>query len=72
MNEFTKEELQDLHQVYKKFCSSGEPAGLIALEKSILEKLQSMIDSYCNHERCTPVNALNVPLHCLDCGFKFE
>ncbi len=37
----------------------------------LMNKTQSMIDNYCEHEY-SPTEALNVPLHCLKCGLKFE
>lgn len=59
MNDFTKEEL---HEVLYRL--ENEPPWLT-------EKLRNMIHNYCEHKRLSE-NATNLPLHCLDCGEKFE
>jgi len=73
MNDFTKEELEDLvswGNVYTEFGHSWTDR----MHRPLIEKLQSLIDNYCNQNehRYSPTDALNVPLHCLDCGEKFE
>ena len=72
MNEFTKEELEqilfDMNDKIFRFDKNHVSESYIALR----DKVELMIDNYCEHERCSPNDALNVPLHCLDCGEKFE
>ena len=85
MNDFTKEELQDLHLVYRTFFTDDitqEMLQLTNLETGILNKLQSMIDNYCEHEECQHesngnVQALlvNPPIYnftCKKCGRGFR
>lgn len=49
MNDFTKEELEDIlswGDVYNEFGQSFA----YELNKPLLDKIQSMIDNYCEHE----------------------
>lgn len=47
MNDFTKEELEDIHLVYRTFCNDdGVQRKITNLENGILSKLKSMIDNY--------------------------
>lgn len=69
MNDFTKEELETLLETCYQW--RGEYGAVIG--ESLINKLHSMIDNYrCKHERTSPPEVLNMPLHCLDCGEKFE
>lgn len=44
MNDFTKEELQHLHDAVREYdCTDWQD--------DLAEKLQSMIDNYCEHEK---------------------
>jgi len=42
--EFSKHELEDIYIIYKTFCSGDEPRVLTALENTILNKLETLID----------------------------
>lgn len=71
MNDFTREELENFvswGEVYTEFGNSWTDK----IHRPLIDKIQSMIDNYCEHERLSPTEALNMPLHCLDCGEKFE
>lgn len=46
--EFTLEELEDIHLIYRTFCGDGRI--LTDLEQGILKKTKEMIDNYCDHE----------------------
>lgn len=48
MNDFTKEELKDIETVYRSFCGDGRV--LTNLEQTIMKKLKSVVDNYCEHE----------------------
>lgn len=48
MNDLTKQEIEDIELVYRAFCGDGRP--LTNLEQSIMKKLKSMVDNYCDHE----------------------
>ncbi len=68
MNEFTKEELEEtLFALQEWNHPSCDYPRYIALRN----KIQSRIDNYCEHQY-SPTEALNIPLHCLKCGMKFE
>ena len=70
MNDFTKEELYSLESTIKNMRIYS---GIELWDEELLIKIQSMLDNYkCKHERVSPVEMLNLPLHCLDCGEKFE
>lgn len=50
MNDFTKEELIDIYESYDEcFIHHSDVS---EIEKSIVEKLQSLIDNYCDHKMC--------------------
>lgn len=63
MNDFTKEELENLHfYTYMYHHNAG-----INQPESFLDKIQSMIDNYCDHEfelEYTPHNC------CTKCGLR--
>ena len=74
MNDFTKEELEDIYIVYKIFCSVVDEADrriLTGLKPGILNRLKSMIDNYCNHERTSGCYDCNTAM-CLTCNKRFE
>lgn len=66
MNDFTKEELEDLHcwgEVYTEFGQSWT----YPLLKPLMDKIQSMIDNYCEHpESKRMVNCGKE--YCVRCG----
>jgi hypothetical protein len=65
MSDFTKEELESLKfHVDTSLAQDDDTEGLMI-------KLQFLIDNYCEHEY-SPTEMLNMPLHCLKCGVKFE
>ncbi len=70
MNDFTKEELKRL--LLRSYLLVGYPENQNKYELELINKIQSMIDNYCEHDRCSPTEMLNIPYHCLDCGKKFE
>jgi hypothetical protein len=53
MNDFTKEELQEIQKlitpVYWSFSHNGFPPG-VSSGNDIMTKLQSMIDTYCDQD----------------------
>jgi hypothetical protein len=78
MNDFTKEELEDLHLVYRTFCTEDGTQAmrkLTNLETGIIDKIQSMIDSYCEHEHKHYGVGDSRPLvmthECLKCGKEY-
>lgn len=48
MNDFTKEELKEL--IYGLYCRTKLDGHLV--NKFLYEKLQSIIDNYCEHDNC--------------------
>jgi hypothetical protein len=62
MSEFTKEELEHLYSHLKWACD------IEVTEKNIFlkNKIQSMIDNYCEHEWIT--NPHDLISHCCKCG----
>lgn len=66
MNDFTKEELIKLQDCVNHQCYT-QPFG--SLELAILcEKIQSMIDNYCEHELyCTGCDSEQKHIHCCRC-----
>ena len=69
MNELTKEELEDLYLSYRTFCTEDgtqEMRQLTNFENGILDKLQSLIDNYCEHEFI--MNMHDAEWHCYKCG----
>lgn len=61
MNDFTKEELEHLLFAYKE--------SNISAVKGLADKLQSMIDNYCEHDYRHMGN--NNWLHCIKCKNNF-
>lgn len=74
MNEFTKEELEEILLGIRHFYVAYNK-GLIAdkdIDVSsgtlIIDKLQSMIDNYCEHELYNPCMTCNLDkIYCLNC-----
>jgi hypothetical protein len=65
MNEFTKEELQELmHCVYayRDLCEED-------IEYDLCDKLKSMIDNYCEHKNHIGIHEWKT---CNDCGRPFN
>jgi len=62
MNEFTKDELNDLNVLLTVWLVKY-PMDKITAELQV--KLQSMIDSYCEHTRQMP--NYNIQTQCADC-----
>ncbi len=68
MNDFTNPELRLMYALINELIlETTQPPCVHELK----EKIKSMSINYCDH-RYSPTDALNVPLHCLDCGEKFE
>jgi len=83
MNDFTKEELEDMHLVYRTFCIDDETQilrELTNLENGILSKIQTMIDNHCEHEwnfndimKELVLNpGMAFPVECKKCGSGFK
>ena len=65
MNDFTKEELQDLHALLYGGMHDDHPVPdyLIILQ----DKIKSMIDNYCEHERIGQVSDVDYVNICTKC-----
>lgn len=73
MNDFTEEELEDLHLIYRTFCTDDGTQAmrqLTNLETGILNKIQSMIDNYCEHSESEANHNYEVE-KCKKCGRLF-
>ena len=68
MNDFTKEDLIKLH-IALKWVGMATPD---QVDNELMNRIAEMVDNHCEHQRCSPTDMLGVPLHCLDCGVKFE
>ena len=68
MNDFTKEEVEDIELVYRAFCGDGRL--LTDLEQSIMKKLKLMVDNYCEHDYRSMGN--HPWLHCIKCKNNFN
>jgi len=69
MNDFTREELKNLHYYTHIYHHITE----IILPESFLDKIQSMIDNYCEHEwenNCCPCEIGNTI--CKKCEISLE
>lgn len=53
MNDFTKEDLEDMRTWGECFTEFGN-SGVDKFQRHILDKIQSMIDNYCEHEWNNP------------------
>lgn len=65
MNNFTKEELYDLKYCIEKFKTPAkDELGFYNLR----DKIQSMIDNYCEHEMYSTYTGYDVtPIYCSNC-----
>ncbi len=62
MNEFTKEELEDLLYCVKDHTGyQGD-----SIHKNLIDKIQSFIDNYCEHEKVVP--NYDCKTQCYKCG----
>lgn len=66
MNELTKQEIEDVELVYRAFCGDGRK--LTDLEQSIMKKLKSMVDSYCEPCKHQSTNFDDGIYYCNECG----
>ena len=57
MNDFTKEELKDIHYALTEY-GNFESAPV----KTLGDKIQSMIDNYCEHEWIIEINDNYIPV----------
>ena len=64
MNDFTKDELEHLHEMIGSISIAGHPIDDEALES----KIQSMIDGYCEHENIVSYNGAECVYWCMDCS----
>lgn len=62
MNEFTKEELTEIHKCISWF----DDMRVIGFHTLLLDKIQSMVDNYCAHKQQSIVGG--VFYTCRDCG----
>jgi hypothetical protein len=54
MNDFTKEELEMIRYSFHETIVRNDPWGnpcLLSMHRTLKDKIQSMIDNYCEHER---------------------
>jgi len=65
MNELTKPELEDVEVVYRAFCGDGRL--LTNFEKSIMKKLKSMIDEYCDQHSWIGSTLPGAEMSCYNC-----
>lgn len=70
MNEFTKEELEEIKRCLKYMINGGiTPYSLLTMNTK--KKVQDMIDNYCDHDwgnQCCGI--LDAPCVCNKCGRK--
>jgi len=62
MNDFTKEELEDIHYGISEYGHLEEEARIVPL----IIKVAEMIDNYCEHEKEGSVGLHNL---CIKCGW---
>ena len=65
MNDFTKEELKELHDCIHWKINEGQEEKLTTL---VDKKIQSMIDNYCEHKFILHTNAPYVFIMCVNCN----
>lgn len=65
MNDFTKQELIKIQDCVNHQCYT-QPFGSLELA-AICEKLQSMIDNYCEHEAIGQVSDVDYVNICIEC-----
>lgn len=68
MNEFTKEELQEIVDMANDINNGSQAHGL-ELHFELRDKIQSMIDNYCEHEKVVP--NYDCKTQCDKCGRIF-
>lgn len=71
MNEFTKEELEQLKCSYRHYCSERPYEDWYETSKKLYSKIQSMIDNYCEHKNTScdcELRCHDCELRCHDCG----
>lgn len=66
MNDFTKEELKDIQCVLRLWVLKDTESSI----KEISNKIQSMIDNYCEHDYRSMGN--HPWLHCIKCKGNFN
>lgn len=66
MNDFTKEELEYLYEMMSTISIAGHPID----DDELYEKIQSMIDNYCEHAWHPGGN--RPWLHCIKCKANFH
>lgn len=73
MNDFTKKELQLLHEglSYAARCSVKTGGVVADILFPIAKKIQSMIDNYCNHEWMCWDDVHNTR-ECMKCGLEIR
>lgn len=70
MNDFTKEELQEICQSIKATAFQKFIHGMTDEQnKKLIEKIQSMIDNYCEHKSILGCERCRV-ITCAKCGCK--
>lgn len=70
MNNFTKEELEDILSWADVYCV-GVTDLSYKLYKPLIDKIQQMIDNYCKHE-CQEIRDVNCIHACTKCGKHHE
>ncbi len=69
MNDFTKEELEDILSWGNVYCDFGA-SFVYEVHKPLIDKIQSMIDTYCEHLFIFTLNDSSV--HCHKCKKKLN
>lgn len=69
MNDFTKEELDNLRYGIHRLISEGSCDSTWNADiKGLKNKLDSMIDSYCEHKDIRKISDADYVTTCCDCG----
>ena len=69
MNDFTKEELESIAnwgEVYTEFGNSWVDKS----ERQLINKIQNMIDNYCEHAWMSNPHQNDSMLYCMKCGMS--
>lgn len=69
MNDFTKEELNNLFNCLQFLGGLGPKIHVDDLDK-LLNKIQSMIEDYCEHDWY--YNQHGLPIGCVKCGEEYK
>ncbi len=69
MNDFTKEELEEIIEMANDIENGSQAHGL-QMHFKIRDKAQSMIDNYCEHKPSDPILVLNKK--CIKCNCHLE